>query len=160
MYNAVMKQTGIVQQADGDTALIAGERASTCGSCAGKSSCSTLGAWNQRTLELRVYNDIGAEAGDEVVIEVPDHLVLKSAYTLYGLPMLFFFVAGVAAYFVSQRFGVGQPDVMASLSGIAAVVIYYTSGVLKVQEKEGLDARIVQINSRSDVMKLACHTAE
>jgi sigma-E factor negative regulatory protein RseC len=148
-----MQQIGIVRQLDGNMALITGERASTCGSCAGKSSCSTLGSWNQRTLKLTVYNDLGAKVGDEVVIEVPDSLVLKSAYTLYGLPMLYFFVAGVLAYFASQSLTIGQPDVWAALSGIAAVVGYYLSGAVTGSIDTDFDARIVRIQAQ-------CQTAE
>ncbi len=155
-----MQQTGIVRQVDGDMALIAGERASTCGSCAGKSSCATLGAWNQRTLELHVYNGVNARVGDEVVIEVPDHLVLQSACRLYGLPMLCFFVAGVSAYFASHYFAVGQPDVLAALSGITAVVACYLSGVLKKSDNAGLDARIVRIQTPQEGNRLACHRGE
>ena len=129
-------------------ALITGERASTCGSCAGNSSCSTLGAWNQRTLELLVYNDLGAKVGDEVVVEVADSLVLKSAYRLYGLPMLLFFAAGILAYITSQYFGMGNPDLWAALSGLGAVLVYYLSGAFNRRGEEGLNARIVQVQTQ------------
>jgi len=152
-----MKQSGTVLQLDGEMALITGERASTCGSCAGKSSCSTLGSWNQRTLELLVYNDIGAKVGDEVMIEVPDSLVLKSAYRLYGLPMLLFFAAGVLAYVMSQHFGIGQPDLWAALSGLGAVLGYYLSGAFNTRGEEGLDAHIVQIQTPlSNFVEIDC----
>jgi sigma-E factor negative regulatory protein RseC len=152
-----MKQSGTVLRLDGEMALITGERASTCGSCAGKSSCSTLGAWNQRSLELLVYNDLGAKVGDEVMIEVPDSLVLKSAYRLYGLPMLLFFAAGILAYVTSHYFGVGQPDLWAALSGLAAVIIYYLSGAFNTRGEEGLDAHIVQIQTQpSTYVEIDC----
>ena len=138
-------------------ALITGERASTCGSCAGKSSCSTLGAWNQRTLELLVYNDLGAKVGDEVVVEVADSLVLKSAYRLYGLPMLLFFAAGILAYVMSHYLGIGQPDLWAALSGLVAVLGYYLSGAFHARGEEGLDAHIVQIQTpSSNVVEFDC----
>jgi len=143
-----MQQSGVVSQLNGKIATVRGERASTCGSCAGKSSCATLGAWNSRTLEIEVHNDLGAKIGDEVVIEVPDHLVLKSAFTLYGLPMLLFFMTGVAAWLFSSRVGIGNPDLLAALAGIAAVFVYYLSKVLKREERAGLEARIVRIQTQ------------
>ncbi|MDX8404158.1 MAG: SoxR reducing system RseC family protein [Mariprofundaceae bacterium] len=155
-----MQQIGIVQQVEGDKAWVTGDRASTCGSCAGKSSCATLGAWNQRTLELEVRNELGAKAGDEVVIEVPDHLVLKSAYQLYGLPMLFFFIAGITAYHISGIFGLSKPDLWAAVSGIAAIVIYYMSGTLEKSERMALDAHIVHIQTSHKAIRLECHTLE
>lgn len=143
-----MRQSGIVRRLVGNTALITGERASSCGSCAGKSSCSTLGAWNQRELELMVNNDMGARVGDEVVIEVADSLVLKSACRLYGLPMLLFFLAGTAAYLTSQNIGIGEPDLWAAVSGLAAVLAYYLSGAFMGKAESGLEARIIQIQTQ------------
>jgi len=145
-----MRQTGIVSETHGREATVTGERASSCGSCAGKSSCSTLGAWNARELKLKVWNDVDARVGDTVVIEVPDSLVLKSAFSLYGLPMLLFFTAGIAAWLFSSSTGIGNPDLMAALSGIAVVVAYYLSGISGHREKAGLEARIVHIQTRPD----------
>jgi len=155
-----MQQIGIVQQVEGDKAWVTGDRASTCGSCAGKSSCATLGGWNQHTLELQVRNELGAKSGDEVVIEVPDHLVLKSAYKLYGLPMFFFFIAGITAYHLSDILALSKPDLWAAVSGIIAVVIYYMSGTLKKSDYAGLDAHIVHIQTPHKVIRLKCHTPE
>ncbi|MFQ5519480.1 MAG: SoxR reducing system RseC family protein [Mariprofundus sp.] len=155
-----MQQVGVVLKLEGGRALVAGERASACGSCAGKSSCTTLGAWNDRVLELEVRNDRGAKVGDEVLIEVPDRLILKSACALYGLPMVFFFAAGIIAYLASHALGMGSPDLWAAISGLAAVVIYYLSKVLNGAEEKGLDARIVRIQSMHELITLDCHYPE
>ena len=100
-------------------------------------------------MELMVNNDMGARVGDEVMIEVADSLVLKSAYRLYGLPMLLFFAAGTAAYLASQHFGMGQPDLLAAVSGLGAVLAYYLSGSFMGREEAGLEARIVQIQTQT-----------
>lgn len=99
-------------------------------------------------MELTVNNDLGAKVGDEVVIEVADSLVLKSAYRLYGLPMLLFFAAGVTAYLASEYFGVGKPDLWAAVSGLGAVLGYYLSGSFMGKGEAGLEARIVQIQTQ------------
>jgi len=157
---SLMQQVGVVLELVGQRALIRGDRASTCGSCAGKSSCSTLGAWNQRALELNVDNRMGAKVGDEVVIEVPDSLVLKSAFTLYGLPMLLFFAAGVIAWVIAGGRASDSADVWAAVAGLTAVALYYLSGVLQTHEKKGLDAQIVHIQARSEVVRLNCHQGD
>lgn len=143
-----MQQSGVVSHLNGKIATVRGERASTCGTCAGKSSCATLGAWNSRALEIEVLNDLGAKVGDEVLIEVSDHLVLKSAFSLYGLPMLLFFGAGIAAWLLSSRTGSGNPDLLAALAGIVTVIVYYLSTVLRKEERAGLEARIVRIQTQ------------
>ena len=95
-----------------------------------------------------VNNDMGARVGDEVVIEVADSLVLKSACRLYGLPMLLFFLAGTAAYLTSQNIGIGEPDLWAAVSGLAAVLAYYLSGAFMGKAESGLEARIIQIQTQ------------
>lgn len=143
-----MRQTGIVCEIHGREAIVSGERASSCGSCAGKSACSTLGAWNAKQMYLPVQNDIGAEVGDVVEIEVPDGVVLGSAFRLYGLPMLLFFAAGGIAYFIAGKVG-ANGDLMAALSGIGAVVAYYLSGLFSGRDKAGMEARIVHIQTQT-----------
>lgn len=156
-----MRQTGLVSEVNGREATVSSERASSCGSCAGKSSCNTLGAWNARELRLKAWNDVGARVGDAVVVEVPDSLVLKSAFKLYAIPMLLFFAAGMAVWLVSNASGIGTPDLLAALTGIAAVAIYYKSGVLNSGDQAGLDAHIVDIQARQGSINdgnLSCHS--
>ncbi|MDT8376876.1 MAG: SoxR reducing system RseC family protein [Mariprofundaceae bacterium] len=145
----------MVTHSDGETAVVTAQRASSCDSCAGKSTCSTLGSWKKRSMELRVINRMGAVAGDEVVVEVPDHFILSSAIHLYGLPMLLFFAAGVAAYLVSPVLGLADRDLWAALAGITAIVLYYVvmgrrerSG--HGREQEQMNARIVRIQTRRE----------
>ncbi len=102
-------------------------------------------------------NSLGAQVGDEVVIEVPDSLVLKSAFTLYGLPMLLFFAAGITAWVVAGAIDPARSDLWAAVVGLTAVAIYYLSGFLQKGEKKGLDARIVHIQARTEAVRLGCY---
>jgi len=154
-----MQQLAVVTQSDGDIAVVKAQRASSCGSCAGKSACSTLGSWKERPMELHVLNAVGAAVGDEVVVEVPDHLILKSAFHLYGLPMFLFFAVGSTAYLLSPMLGFADRDLWAALSGIASVVVYYIAvgrGTESGREKVHLNACIVRIQTHHD-SPLACH---
>lgn len=155
-----MKQTGIVSEVNGRMATVSSERASSCGSCAGKSSCSTLGAWNTSELELRAWNDIGAKVGDTVEIEVPDAMVLSSAFSLYGKPMLLFFAAGIVAYLVAGASG-GNADLWAALSGLVAVVVYYLRFAAGGGKEAGLEARIVRVQTQPFIEgSFSCRTEE
>jgi sigma-E factor negative regulatory protein RseC len=157
-----MQQFAVVTHSYGEVAVVKAQRASSCGSCAGKSACSTLGSWKERSMELHVINRMGAAVGDEVVVEVPDHFILKSAFHLYGLPMLIFFAAGTAAYLVSPVLGLTDRDLWAALTGIAAVILYYvavgsTEGRGHGRERVHLNARIVRIQTHHDDSPLVCH---
>jgi len=112
-------------------------------------------------MELSVANPVGAAVGDTVVVEVPDQLILKSAFQLYGLPMLLFFVMGVIAYQLSPVLGLLDRDLWAAISGILAVVIYYfIVGRSTSSEKVRLDAKIVGIQTHHDNSQLVCHTSD
>lgn len=142
-----MRQTVFVTEIDGDEAVVVGERASSCNSCAGKASCKTLGSWKEgagegRVLKLRVKNDKHANIGDEVVIEVADGLLLKTAFRLYGVPMLVFMGIGAVVSLVMQ--GQDSAGVTSALLGMAGVVGYY-AWIWKQGAPEGFDTRIVEI---------------
>ena len=120
-----MRQTVYVAELHGHQALLVSERASACGGCAGKSSCSTLGSWKEasgkgRVLSLLVDNTLDAQEGDAVVIEVADGLLLKTAFRLYAIPMLYFILVGGSIWL-----GTHHSDVAASCGGIASVMLYY-----------------------------------
>ena len=157
-----MQQFAVVTHSDNGIAVVQALRATSCDSCVGKSSCSTLGSWKERSMELHVVNRMGAEVGDEVIVEVPDHFILKSAFYLYGLPMLIFFAAGITAYLASPVLGLADRDLWAALVGIVAIVFYYVAagsgrGTGHGRERAQLNARIVRIQTHHDDPSLACH---
>lgn len=120
-----MQQTACVIEIDGSDAIVRGERASACGDCAGKASCSTLGSWNARSVELRVKNEAGARIGDTVLLEIPDSLMLKVAFRLYGVPMLLFVLCGLLGYQVSTALGLGATELWSGLAALAGVAVAY-----------------------------------
>jgi len=142
-----MRQTTYVAELHGNQALLVSERASSCGGCAGKASCSTLGSWKEgsgqgRILSLRVQNTLAARIGDEVVIEVADGLILKTAFRLYAMPMILFIFLGGIVWFQSQS------DLFASLAGISAVIAYYV-WIWQQGAPEGFDAKMVEVKSHA-----------
>jgi len=131
---------------EGNEAVVRGHRASACGGCAGKTSCSTMGSWVERVVELRVGNTIGAQIGDRVMLEVPDNAVLRIAFRLYGMPMLAFIVAGLGAQTLALYWHWPGVEVVAALSGFAAVLSYYLWYKWRVADHhQGLDVRMVRV---------------
>lgn len=123
-----MQQSAVVQSIDGDQAWVIGMRESSCSSCAGKSSCATLGSWNAKPVKMHVRNSMGAVVGDEVIIEVPDRFVLQATWRLYGQPMLLFLVIGLLFRHLGVAFGFHAVDALAAGSGILSVIMYYLLG--------------------------------
>lgn len=117
-----MEQTVTVIDVMHNDALVRGRRASACGQCAGKSACGTLGSWTDRFSEMRVANPIGAKVGDEVVVCVPDGMLLRAALRLYGMPMLFFFTAGFLVRYVAFHFSLNAPELWAAGGAILGLI--------------------------------------
>ncbi len=141
-----MEQQVRVMAIEGDQALVQGRRASACGGCAGKTSCSTMGSWVERVIELRVKNTLHAKAGDEIVLEVPDSAVMRIAFRLYAMPMLAFVAFGLAMRGLALAMGWPAVEALAALAGFAAVLIYYVCYKFYLSDHQsGLDVRMTRV---------------
>jgi len=148
-YEVNMEQTVIVMGVIDNDALVRGRRASACGQCPGKSSCGTLGSWVERVAEIRVSNPLGAKVGDEVVVSVPDGMLLHATMRLYGFPMLGFFAVGFLVRYLAFRFEMASPELWAAggaLTGMIAAFVWLRR-TSDTQAASG--ASIVRIKSRS-----------
>ncbi len=143
-----MEQAVIVVDVANGEALVRGQRATACGSCAGKSSCSTLGSWVERFAEMRVTNALGAKIGDEVTIEVPDGEFLRAALRLYGAPMLGFFAVGFSVRAMAFSMQAAAPELWAACGALAGMFGVFMW--LRLAEKERMSgARIVHIRAHA-----------
>jgi len=126
-----MEQAVTVVGIVGHDALVLGRRASACGQCPGKSSCGTLGSWVERSSEIRVANPLGARTRDDVIVSVPDGVLMRAAIRLYGMPMLGFFTVGFLFRYLAFRFEVASPELWeagGALSGMIAVLAWLRYG--------------------------------
>ncbi len=107
---------------EGGDAILQGVKKSACGSCAGRASCSTMGSWTTRALQLRAVNSLQAKVGDLVEVEVPDRHLLIASALLYGIPLLAFFVGGllVRSLFVALGGSADGGFLLGALAGLAA----------------------------------------
>jgi len=119
-----MKKVGLVIELRGKDVLIRAERESSCGSCAGKSACGTLGSWNMDKREKNQYdiqlpNTLHAKQGDIVTVEVPDQLILTASMMYYGLPVLAFLLVGAMSFTVAESAGLSG-DLFSAFGGLIA----------------------------------------
>lgn len=83
-----MREVGVVESTNGNLAVVSVKRNTACGgSCA---SCSAK--CHLKANQITVGNKIGAMPGDVVEIEMKTSTVLKSAFKVYILPLLLFFL--------------------------------------------------------------------
>jgi len=144
-----LEQQVTVIEVEGELARVSGRRASACGGCAGKASCSTMGSWREKLVELQVANSLAAQVGDEVVIEVPDGLLLKVAFRLYALPMLVFVVAGVSVAWLATTLQWSAVELLAATAALLSVPLTYLLLSGGSGSDRGLDVRMLRIVSHS-----------
>ena len=147
-----MEQKVTVIALEGKQALVQARRASACGDCAGKASCSTMGSWSDRIAQIRVHNSVHAAIGDEVLLEVSDSMMLKIAFQLYGLPMIAFVLCGLALRGLAGVADWPLPEVWGAVGGIAGVLATYAGLLYRTSHGKGktLDAQMVKITRRAD----------
>jgi sigma-E factor negative regulatory protein RseC len=88
----------IVVKLEASEAIVETVQGGGCGLCGSGKSCGS-GKLSQllcvRPRQFRVHNGINARIGEEVQVTVADGVLLRSALTLYGLPLLFLFVGAL-----------------------------------------------------------------
>lgn len=93
----MLEQHAIVLKTEGDLAWVEARESGTCGSC-GSGGCSTrrlADLFGRRERAFPVDNALRAAAGERVVIGIPPGALWKSAFRLYGLPLLLLFAGGL-----------------------------------------------------------------
>ena len=109
-----MKEEGIVKSVSGEFCSVVVRRKTACGdNCA---SCS--GACKMNFGQVTAKNSAGAKAGDSVVIEMESNKVLFSAFLVYILPILVFFISffAVQKIYLSNSIASGAAAVLTVIS--------------------------------------------
>jgi len=89
----------IVVSVQGEQAEISPARGGGCGHCDSANGCgsgklSELFCSSQ-TRKFVVLNSAGAKVGDEVEVTLPEGILLRSSWRVYGLPLLLLFCGGL-----------------------------------------------------------------
>lgn len=114
----MIEETAWVVRIDDEQAWVETQRRASCGSCASKSGCGTsaLAEWfGRRTVGLQVDNPVGARIGEQVVIGVPENVLVSGAAWMYGLPLLTLLCgAGIGGWLA----GDAHNDLMTGFGGL------------------------------------------
>ncbi len=122
-----MRKSGLVIAVEQNEVLIRAQRESSCGSCAGKSACGTLGSWDikkkdKNDYDIRLPNTLNARVGDMVTVEVPDQLILTASMTFYGYPVLAFLIWGAFSFTFAEKLGLSG-DLFSAVGGLIGAMV-------------------------------------
>ncbi len=116
----MLETRAIVVRAEGENAVVEAVHGGGCGACAG-GSCSSASMSKMlcvKPRQFRVRNAIGARPGEEVEVSVAQGVLLRSALTLYALPMALLFVGAATG---SGWAGAGVQDAGAAVGALAGL---------------------------------------
>lgn len=117
-----MESIGIVKAKNNNKIFVEFTRESACGeSC---ESCSAKCAESEQEL-FEFNNNISAEVGDVVKIKTNDKSVLSYKFLVYGLPLLLFMSSISISYYIFNRIGLINKDLMSLMVGILSFVISF-----------------------------------
>ena len=99
----ILTKQGIVVADEGENIKIKIRRSSACGE-----SCASCGICGSNDLIISVPNSDGLNVGDIVDIEITDNKILKYAFLIYIVPLVFL-LAGYfsGSYFWDENTGIG-----------------------------------------------------
>lgn len=134
------KAFGEVNKIKGDMAEVLIERGSMCGE-----NCSSCGMCEKRKYKILAKNNVGAKAGDKVVLGVSASRGLKAATLVYAVPVIIL----IAATAVLLSFGISEGTSVLTAFCIMAVWFF---GVFIADKrgifKEKISAEITEIKKR------------
>lgn len=117
-----MESIGIVKAKNNKKIFVEFTRESACGeSC---ESCNAKCAESEQEL-FEFNNTISAEVGDIVKIKTNDRSVLSYKFLVYGLPLLIFMSSISISYYIFNRIGLINKDLMSLMVGILSFVISF-----------------------------------
>lgn len=145
-----MRAEAVVLNVSGNKARVKSVRQSACASCA---SCQSKGHCHaqlifgsqENSIELDVYNAIGAKKGDKVLLSSTGANILLLAMAVFVMPV----ALSVAAYFLFQSLHLGEYAPVVSLAGTFVLSFALCALFCDRYAKKNLRTEIVKIIEES-----------
>ena len=91
------------------------QRKSACGQCSANKGCGTSvlsKVLGNKLSKMKAINKIDAQVGDQVVVGLNEGSLLKGAFIIYMLPLLFLFLFSLAGQLISHNLQIYNSEVV------------------------------------------------
>lgn len=121
----MIETEGVVVEVAGDVAYIQAQRQSSCGGCAQQGEhCGTatlIGFLGRKTPLYQARNQLGAKAGERVVIGVEEGMLFKGVLAIYIPPLLLLVAGAISGHLLAATPSAADGYAMlGALIGLAA----------------------------------------
>ncbi len=113
---SLLREVGRVTELSGSMAKVVVKRSSSC------ENCGACGMGSRQEMQFMLKNDIGAQVGDQVVIEMRSKALYKAAFVVYTIPL----VAMILGFILGQSIGISRRmgNDQAELTGIGTGFLF------------------------------------
>ena len=160
----MIEEIARVVATEDDQAIIVVEKTSSCSSCQAKGACGTssLAAYfNFQPPKLTVDNTLNARVGDQVIVGMPENVLVAGSFLLYIVPLLSLILFALFASFFLESFWPGVDtelsQVIAGLVGLGIgfkLVKLFSAGLLKDRNGASMLRIIPQSPNKVSVTEL------
>ena len=128
----MITENAIVVSIENNQTWIETQRKSTCGQCSASKGCGTSvlsKVIGNKLSKMKAINKINAQVGDEVIVGLNESSLLKGAFVIYMLPLLFLFLFSIVGQFIAQNIGIPNDE----LPVIIFAAVGFLFGMKKVK---------------------------
>ena len=154
----MITENAIIVSIDNGQTWIETQRKSVCGQCSASKGCGTSvlsKVIGNKLSKMKAINKINAQIGDEVVVGLNEKSLLKGAFMIYMLPLLFLFLFSFVGQFISQSLQIQSSELLI----IVFAVFGFYLGMRKVKlfstaisKNESYQPVILKISSHSSLI--------
>jgi sigma-E factor negative regulatory protein RseC len=123
----MITETARVAALDADGhAWLETQRRSACDSCAVQQGCGSgvlSKMFGERRTRLRVSNTLGAEVGDQVLVGIDDHMLIRASIATYLMPLVWMLLGAVAGGMVAGILQWSHAEGASALGGLAGLAV-------------------------------------
>lgn len=149
----MLETRAIVIKLEGREAVVESLQGGGCGAC-GSQGCGSgklAEAFCVRPRQFRALNEVNAQVGEEVEISVKDGALVRSALTLYGMPLVALFAGAVlGTYGAAGAAGSDEGAAVGALAGLLAGVAL--AGVVAARQRRGGSSATPSISRRASAI--------
>ncbi len=142
-----MREVGLVVDTEANSAYVQIDRRSACGNC---KACG-LGTTDEKSIVVQAINEIKANKGDIVELDLESPDVLLAAFIIYGIPMISLILGIFVAYGI-QRLINYDSEIIMLITGLVFMLVSFI--IIKINEpkiksSKRFSSTVVEIKGKS-----------
>ncbi|MCF8031455.1 MAG: SoxR reducing system RseC family protein [Desulfarculaceae bacterium] len=154
-----MQEEGVVVDTMGGLAQVETAQQEACKSCGARGACQTMGGDKRRV--IAAVNQVGAQAGDRVMLAMARKGVLGASFLVYMVPVFALLAGALAGKKLGPAWGLGPQSGAVVLAALALLVAWLVLRRVskRLAGRKELTVKVVRILQQGERDALESNTA-